>query len=987
MAIFTAIVALATAIAGAGVFGTIIVNAAIAVGGKLVTDYIFRRKARKYSAWSGTADFAAADDRWVVFGQSLIECTDANLLFYAKWGKGNKWNAWVYKLADGWNDGLQPRIRFYGQWHDLEPVSALGGEHERWTISGYEDILDIRWYSGAPDQTADAALVADTADLGRNWKSTATLRGVSYVIFKAKYDSGKFARGRPDFAVVQRGLREYDPRLDDTAPGGEGDHRLNDPSTWAWTENPAVHRYNYQIGLRGLASGRVLVGEGKQPSQLEHASYMAAMNICDAERTVGERTIPTYACSMVVKAGDPATEILREFDDAMAGWALTDAGLAGVIAGAPVASTFALGPDDIPVDRGWRRKPRRRSHEMVNHLSGQYLSPETWQPESLDTIYVNGDVTADGGVKRSAQNDFLQVTDPDIGQYLLSIRYRQNRLGASAEVAVSWRAAFTIRLGDAGTWAGATWRVAGKKWGARNRCTLSLIAHDNDIYDDETIDPGPVPATPPTVVNPSLLTTVQNFVVATGYEEGSNGQQQPVVVFTWTPPDDPSIVQVPIEYGVSDTAAQPARVLNVACDHPEAGELRMPAVPGRKYSGRATIRTVPDRLKVWTDWEVSPSVTPDWQMRFADLTADIRDYQAWLGQGLREVFDEVRELAVAAVDQDLSNYNDKQVLRTELRSTAAEVRAEYAEAIVVATGPGSALVGRIETLEAEVTDPVTGLAALASVDTGIQAQVTSIDGVVTAQADYLVDLFTALGGEESAVRFRATALSSPGDGWARFGIEVSYDDGANFSSGSLILDAKSGHSRGGFIVDEFFLWDGTSAAFPFYVDTGVTYIDNAFIRNLTADNIEAESITADKIVDGAITGNAFAQLAGTTTNWAGSHSVWNDVVASGGGDLEVTIDVADGAYVEVDFLATIRSAAGADNAIRVVRDGSAILSNYAMQSPSDDGGFDPLLGSAAWKIIDTPSAGSHTYTAQWITTDAGGSQMISRMLIVKQFRK
>jgi hypothetical protein len=39
------------------------------------------------------------------------------------------------------------------------------------------------------------------------------------------------------------------PALDSTVAGGSGSHRWNDPSTWEWSDNPAVCRYNWVRGI------------------------------------------------------------------------------------------------------------------------------------------------------------------------------------------------------------------------------------------------------------------------------------------------------------------------------------------------------------------------------------------------------------------------------------------------------------------------------------------------------------------------------------------------------------------------------------------------------------------------------------------------------------------------------------------------------------------------------------------------------------------
>src|SRR5690606_4035108 len=213
-----------------------------------------------------------------------------------------------------------------------------------------------------PDQGVDQALVADTRHLENKWSSNNTMRGLCYVVVEREWDEELFKKGRPDFKFVLRGLREYDPRYDDTVVGGSGPQRLDDPSTWVWTENPAVHRLNYQLGLRGLVSDRVLIGEGKSLGQLELGSYFTAMNVCDELRN-GK---PRYACSLIVSGDDDHTEVLKEFDDAMAGYGMNRRGLSGVIAGAPQVPVLTITEDDLRVDEPIDLRRRKSAFDLYN---------------------------------------------------------------------------------------------------------------------------------------------------------------------------------------------------------------------------------------------------------------------------------------------------------------------------------------------------------------------------------------------------------------------------------------------------------------------------------------------------------------------------------------------------------------------------------------------------------------------------------------------
>ena len=83
--------------------------------------------------------------------------------------------------------------------------------------------------------TADAALVAAFAANGITY--TDTLAGYAYSVIDLPI---RAFEGRLDFAATIRGRKVYNPQADSTMPGGSGSQRLNDPSTWAYSNLPAL---------------------------------------------------------------------------------------------------------------------------------------------------------------------------------------------------------------------------------------------------------------------------------------------------------------------------------------------------------------------------------------------------------------------------------------------------------------------------------------------------------------------------------------------------------------------------------------------------------------------------------------------------------------------------------------------------------------------------------------------------------------------------
>ncbi|MCR6502604.1 DUF1983 domain-containing protein [Shinella sp. CPCC 101442] len=772
MAIFSF---LGTAIAGALFAGSTLAASVIAGGlafaARIGLSYLNRPKKRSYSAVQAETQFGGDVPVGTIYGTSK---TKGQRTFYGKWGAGNKCNAEVFLLANGWCDGLEPYVYFYGQKQTLVERPIIGNEVAHYGVEGFlaggNHLFSIRFYDGRPDQLVDQKLVDDTAALGPTWKSTSVNAGIAYVVVERIFKPEQFDKGKPDIEFVVRGLREYDPRKDSTVAGGSGPQRLDDPATWVHTLNPAVHRFNYQLGLRALVSGRTLIGEGKSIGQLDLATYFVAMNVCDTLRLDDK---PTYQCSLVVGGEDDHTEILREFDDAMAGYGLNRRGLSGVIAGAPQIPVMEITADDIPADRAKQVQYRKSAFELYNHMSGQFTSIEAmWNPESLKPVYVNADIAADGR-NRQVSNDFLQVTDPDIAQYLLNIRYRQNRKGGTATLPVSRRVGLKVQEGEWVSWRGKEWMISEWALDDRFQITLKLTETGADIYDDEAIEPGPIVIPPTAPLNPSLLSTVQKLGVAVGLLTGPDGTEYPTLQFTWTPPDDPSIVAVRFEYfdGVDPTDKT---IQKWRCDQPEDGtdETGTNIVPGSPYSARATIVTQPDRLKTWTPWVTTagstapvylPGMLEELNERFDEfeefIGADVDALEVEIDQvtaaliaeteartdqviaeqeeriadarrlavNYRALIDEVGAVRDLLANASYTGFTHVEQIRTALAVRVNDIYAEFDQRVTVATGENSGMVQRITRLETGNTEltALIGFVETASVD-GLNAMAQQI---------------------------------------------------------------------------------------------------------------------------------------------------------------------------------------------------------------------------------------------------------------------
>ncbi|WP_053086172.1 hypothetical protein [Nitratireductor soli] len=860
MVIFSAIVAV-----GAFLFsGTLLAQialGALAFGLKLGLAYLNRPKKRPYSAVQGEVMMGGDVPVTTLYGIGKMA---GHRVDYFRWGSGNKYNADVFVLANGWCDGLEDEIYFYGEKHGLVPRPIIGNEVEHWGVSGYGDDISIRFYDGRPGQGPDMKLVNDSQGTGRAWKESSTLSGMAYVVVERLFNETRNAKGRPYFEFVVRGLRLYDPRQDSTLAGGTGTHRLDDPATWAFSLNPGVQRLNYQIGLRGRISSRTLIGEGKSLGQLDLGSYFAAMNVCDTPRE-GK---PRYQSSLFVTGEDDHTEVLKEFDDAMAGYAMNRRGLSGVIAGAPQVPVVTITADDIPDGRAQDLRRRKNTYELFNHISGQFISPENhWKPESLKPVHVNADVAADGRTRQTS-NDFLQVTDPDIAQYLLSIRYRQQRLGGQATVPVSRRVGFRVLEGEWVNFDGRTWLVTGWRCDDSLRVTLTLAQTSAAIYAEGGIEPGPIviPAPPP--INPNLLSNVIDFNVEVGVIEGGDGTEEPALRFTWAPPEDPTITDVIFEYFVGgDPTGQ--TIYSDRTDKPEAGEYvtSKDVIGGVFFSARCTIRTVPDRFKTHSPWKTALDMTGPVRVyppNVEGLGEDVQELLKWAGLSDRSIWEELERLGQLVSDQNSWNFFDKQSLRTELTAVNSALTASYTLAIQTAVGTMAddllAVTTKVETLEVAVADTQTGLSGLGQIVNAQDTRITQAEGQIAVNSSSVQALTSVVNEVSAEALFRAQTVAGPGDGWSRIVLQTRVSTSVGFASAALFLDAKS-NGEGRIVLDAQNLFFGDlssgSTVNPLVYSNGEWALENLRLGTLNFNRLQSNNGKLDIRGDGT---NAYLDI-------------------------------------------------------------------------------------------------------------------------------
>ena len=177
---------------------------------------------------------------------------------------------------------------------DNKPVTLTGG-----TVDGdsFHGAVHVYTREGADDQAAIAELAAQFPE----WTEDHRQRGCSHAALicdpvKQERFAEVYNNRVPDYTQVRKEGLLYDARLDDTALLGEdeagepvygsGPHRLDDPETWAWSDNWALVIADYWAHPDGYGGGY---------ANVNWANIAREADFCDlAETTVGEETIARW---------------------------------------------------------------------------------------------------------------------------------------------------------------------------------------------------------------------------------------------------------------------------------------------------------------------------------------------------------------------------------------------------------------------------------------------------------------------------------------------------------------------------------------------------------------------------------------------------------------------------------------------------------------------------------------------------------------------
>ena len=234
-------------------------------------------------------------------------------------------------------------------------------------VGDWGDYVTLSTHDGT-QTTADSALVAASS----SWTNTSILNGIAYVYVRLKQSNEKFPRGLPNISFVVRGKPVYDPQKDSTSayyqPSlGVSTHRLNDETTWQFSQNPALIEADY------IADEKY--GLGESYASINAASLDLAQTICDQLITVtGGGTQRRYSLDGVVDTANTRRNNLESMLSATNGRIVPSGG--EYFISVAYYATPIVTIDESMLVGGIKTQTKNSMSNLFNAVKGVFLSSE-----------------------------------------------------------------------------------------------------------------------------------------------------------------------------------------------------------------------------------------------------------------------------------------------------------------------------------------------------------------------------------------------------------------------------------------------------------------------------------------------------------------------------------------------------------------------------------------------------------------------------------
>jgi hypothetical protein len=784
------------------------------------------------------------------------------------------------------------------------------------------------------------------------WTPAHKTSGVAMAWWTLVYDTKSYPSGVPKPLFVLTGPPVYDPRKDDTVPGGIGPQRWDDETTWttAGNDNPFLQGLAWCIGRHD--NGKLVLGVGAPIDAIDLPAFTEGANVCDANawRVGGE-----------VLSSDRKWDVLKSILQAGGGEPTRLGGRLSCYVRTPRVSLGTITGQALVGDASITGTKRRR--DRFNQIIPTYRSEDhAWQLVPAGAVTVDAYVEADGGLRsREGSYPLVQVAKQvaELAAYdVLDAREFEPvvlPLGP-AYVAAKPGDCFIIDEPEFGMISQPVLVQTRELDPATGQVTLTCRSETPGKHEyalGRAPNPPPIPGLTP--VDPTFVSKpdLGSWVATGGVLQGADGQQVPAIVVTGSV-NDPNVANVLVEhrlqltpgtYGDWVTTQHPASVRRV--------EIRA-VVPGGTYNVRVRYKTVRD---IEGDQGLDLGLVTVGNF----VSHGVTEIGGQTPQELIDQLNETTALGLETSDQAAQNAAD--ILELQTSGTDSS---DYRVDLIGFLRPGGATFQLSETslfannsqswgdfltsiqtgfgnAQAAITNEATVRAAA---DTANATNITNVNTKVDGNTASITTLQSSVNGLNAQW---VLAVSSQGPGYARVaGIKVA----ANPAVSSIAFQA-----------DQIGFTNGADNVFPLAVVGG-----KVIATNFQADDIKANTITAEKIVGGAVTATLVRQSGAVQNFVGGAIEDLRFTYTPDSGQAVVTLSV----YGE---LAT--STAAAAGTVFVLKCDGVGIGQGALYCPGSWGGT-----GLTFPVAHIPGAGLHTYTLEHTGTTGSGASVVNRTNVV-----
>ena len=306
----------------------------------------------------------------------------------------------------------------------------------------------IKKFTGSPTQNIYSDLQSLT-NKPTGITSSFKGQGIACLYIRMQYDADIFSGGIPLFTAKVRGKKIYDPRKDSTSSAydnslGVSTHRTNDPTTWQYSDEPALAVRDYLTSDFGV---------GAEQTAIDDDMIATAISDCATTGVVGSQE-NSFKINGALTTGDTPQNTLNAMMTTLNGTLFYGQGKWRLLAGAykspdaAVSGSNAFGYDDIISDIGVSTRFSRR--DTVNTIRGTFIDGST-EGRYIPTDYPQQQIPSlseDNGQESVLDLELALTTNSATAQRLAKQVLFVGREQISISAAFTLEKAFAVQVGD-----------------------------------------------------------------------------------------------------------------------------------------------------------------------------------------------------------------------------------------------------------------------------------------------------------------------------------------------------------------------------------------------------------------------------------------------------------------------------------------------------------------------------------------------------------